>query len=154
MTYQTEINQLISKRKYKIPFTTSYFAGTKAISRISNGQTRPTRFWHEANKKYEDQIKLRTLSWCGWLLGWHIDHIVPSEKGGSYNVKNLRLLPPSLNAMIGSSGGWDHDKMNRFIEHLGPEWRKELGIPEGFKSCSPLEFFKAVDLSDLEVQDG
>lgn len=149
MTYQTEINQFINKKGYKIPFTTSYFASTQSIGRISNGKTRPSYRWNDANKRYEDQIKLRTLSWCGWLLGWHIDHIVPSEKGGSYNVRNLRLLPPALNSMIGSTGTWDHDKMNEFVEHLGPKWRKELGIPEGFKSCSVTQFFKNVDLSDV-----
>ena len=149
MTYQTKINSLIEDNNYKIPFTTSCFASTRAIGRISNSRTRPHRRWSEANSKLEDQVKLRLLSWCGKLLEWHIDHIKPSEKGGSYNIKNLRLLPPSLNRMIGASGTWDHDKINQFVEHLGPEWRKELGIPEWFKSCSASEFLKRVDFSEI-----
>jgi len=152
-TYKTLVNDFIQGRGFKIPFTSTYFAGSQAISRISNGQTRPTSRWHQANRKLEDQVKLRTLSWVGWLMDWHIDHITPISKGGSYNIRNLRLLPPSLNAMIGNRGGWSHEKVNRFVEHLGPEWRKELGIPENFKSCSALEFFKRVDLTRTEVQE-
>ena len=149
MTYKDCVNEFIQARGYKIPLTTTYFAGSQAISRISNGQKRPSSNWHSANKTVEDQIKLRTLSWVGWLMGWHIDHIVPVSKGGSYNVRNLRLLPPSLNEMIGGRGGWSHEKLNRFLDHLGPEWKTEWGIPENFRSCSPTEFFKRIDLSDL-----
>ena len=148
-TYGAYVNSFIQKRGFKIPPTSTHFAGTKAISRISNGQSRPAVLWHSANKTLEDQIKLRTLSWVGWLMDWHIDHIVPVCKGGSYSIRNLRLLPPALNSMIGGRGGWPHEKLNRFVEHLGPEWRKEFGIPDNFKSCTPLDFFKGVDLSDV-----
>ena len=150
-TYKSHVNTFIQTRKFKIPPTTTHFAGSRAISRISNGQSRPSVLWHGANKTLEDQIKLRTMSWVGWLLDWHIDHIVPVSKGGSYNIRNLRLLPPALNSMIGGRGGWSHEKMNRFVDELGPEWRKEFGIPDNFKSCSALEFFKNVDLSDIVV---
>jgi hypothetical protein len=153
-TYSTHVNGFIQERGFKIPQTSTYFAGTQAIGRLSNGQRRPSSFWHNANRSLEDQIKLRTLSWVGWLLDWHIDHITPASKGGSYNIRNLRLLPPTLNRMLGDQGGWDHKKLNRFIEHLGPEWRKELGIPENFKSCSPIEFFKRLDLTDLAEEGG
>ena len=146
-TYSTRVNDFIQARGFKIPPTTTYFAGSQSISRISNGQQRPSSLWHKANKSAEDQIKLRTLSWVGWLMDWHIDHIVPVSKGGSYNIRNLRLLPPTLNSMIGNQGGWSHEKLNRFVEHLGPEWRKEFGIPETFNSCSALEFFKKIDLT-------
>ena len=147
-TYETKINSLIKTKNYKIPFTYSYFAGGEAIQRLSNNKTRFYGDWTKANKKEEDNITLRLLSWAGRLLGWHIDHIAPVSKGGSYNVKNLRLLPPTLNHMIGDSGNWPHEKLNRFVEHLGPEWRKELGIPEYFKSCSPKQLFKALNLTD------
>lgn len=154
MTYQTEINSLIARKGYKIPFVNSYFASSLSLSRISNGQGRPRKAWTKANSKFTDQVKLRTLSWCGWLLGWHIDHIVPVSKGGSYHISNLRLLPPFLNHVIGASGDWSHEKINKFVEHLGPEWRKELGIPEGFQSCSAAEFFKSIDLERVQVTEG
>jgi hypothetical protein len=146
VTYETKINSLIKVKSYKIPFVNSIFAGSKSISRITNGQQRPRTLWTEANRKEEEQITLRLLSWTGKLLGWHIDHIDPVCKGGSYNVRNLRLLPPQLNSFISGSGNWPHEKLNRLLEHLGPEWRAEFGIPEGFKSCTPEELFKSLDL--------
>jgi hypothetical protein len=152
-TYKAHITEFINSRNLRIPAPTTFFAGSQAIGRISNGQSRPSCLWHGANRSLEDQIKLRTLSWVGWILGWHIDHIEPVAKGGSYNIRNLRLLPPSLNSMIGDRGGWTHDKLNRFVEHLGPEWRKELGIPENFKSCTIMEFFRRIDLSDFDVEE-
>jgi len=145
-TYETKINSLIHTKRYRIPFTNAYFASSESVSRLSNGKTRFTQDWNNANRKEEDKVTLRLLSWAGRLLGWHIDHIKPVSKGGSFNVKNLRLLPPTLNHMIGDSGAWPHEKLNRFVEHLGPEWRKELGIPENFKSCSPKQFFKTLNL--------
>ena len=145
-TYETKINSLIKEKSYKIPFTNSKFASTEAIGRLSNSKTRFTSDWNHANRTSKDSVNLRLLSWLGRLLGWHIDHIKPVSKGGSFNVKNLRLLPPSLNHMMGDSGNWPHEKLNRFVEHLGPEWRKELGIPDSFKSCSPDEFFKSIRL--------
>ena len=146
VTYQTKINSLIEAKKYKIPFTTPYFAGSMSLHRISNGQQRPRVLWTKANRTDDDQVTLRLLSWAGKLLGWHVDHIKPVSQGGSYNVRNLRLLPPTLNSFISGSGTWPHEKLNRLIEHLGPEWRKELGIPEGFKSCTPKQLFKQLDL--------
>lgn len=153
MTYKQRINTFIAENKLKVPFTTGYFASSESIGRLSNGKTRKSKDWNAANTKPEEQVKLRTLSWVGRNLGWHVDHIVPVSRGGSYNVKNLRLLPPSLNHMIGNSGGWNHDKLNRFVQHLGPEWRKELGVPENFKSCGVMEFLKRVELTTQNFLD-
>ena len=145
-TYSTRVNDFIQTRGFKIPKVNTYFAGTKAISRISNGQKRPSYLWMDANRTWDEQIQLRTLSWVGYLMDWHVDHIVPVSKGGSYNINNVRLLPPALNTMIGKTGGFTHEEMNRFLEHLGPEWRKAFGIPDDFKSCPALDFFKTLDL--------
>jgi hypothetical protein len=147
MTYEKLINEFISTHRLNIPFPTSHFAGSQAISRISNGQNRKTSYWHRDNTTLEAQLKLRTLSWVGKLLNWHIDHIRPVSKGGSYNVANLRLLPRSLNSMIGNSGDWNHEKLNRFVKHMGPEWRGAMGIPDYFKSCGVMEFLKLVELN-------
>ena len=154
-TYATRVNTYIQKRNPHIPATSTFFAGSQAIARMSNGQGRPSYLWHDANSSVKDQTVLRTLSWVGFLLGWHVDHIKPVVKGGSYHVSNVRLLPPALNSFISGSGNWPHDKLNALIEHLGPEWGAELGIPEGFKSMDAEDFLASDFLKkQMQIREG
>jgi hypothetical protein len=149
-TYADKINSFIEEKKLRVPRVTQKFV-TRSISRLSNGQNRPSSNWTRDNKEEKEQVLLRTLSWVGKLRGWHIDHINPISKGGSYNVSNLRLLPPALNRIL-SDLGWSHEKLNDFVKHLGPRWRKELNIPEDFESCPAEEFLQRLKVGPEEPQ--
>ena len=151
-TYAHYVNTFITERNPYIPLTTTYFAGSQAISRISNGQGRPSTLWNSVNSSLEDTTLLRTMSWVGSLLGWHLDHINPVAKGGSYHISNIRLLPPTLNSFISDSGNWPHEKLNNLIEHLGPAWCAEIGIPVGFKSMPAEEFLESDFLKSLMAE--
>lgn len=145
-TIKQRINSFISAKGLKIPHITQDFVNV-SISRLSNGQKRRSSLWMEGNRTDEEKTTLRTLSWVGKIMGWHVDHIQPVSRGGSYNVSNLRLLPPSLNRII-SNLGWDHKKLNEFLDHLGPIWKEEFGIPADFVSLPAEEFLRNVETLD------
>jgi hypothetical protein len=128
------VNQCIKQRGINLPPMSC------SPSVFVNKLARPPKYWNRANTRQEDRLLLSLGAYYRKIHNLSLDHIKPVTDGGSFHVSNIRLLPTSINHMIGPNG-WTDKEVNEFLTCLTPEMRAKLGVPKGFYSAPLSEFF-------------
>jgi hypothetical protein len=118
-----------------------------AIHRITNSQTRPAKNFTQSNDGTDRVILEAAINVAATIketigIGFDLHHMEAYSKGGSSNIRNLRLIPSCINHLIGDSE-FTEEEINDLCERLkGSAVGRQ--IPDWFRCCPLAEFIQLV----------